>query len=139
MYGELGTIDYIIETGEAYFAAPEDIPRVTRENTQGALFLMERALCSGVTGHVRDLQTGKPLAAEIHVDGCEASYVKCRQADAVYGRFDRLLFPGRYTLEIRAPGYRTEILANVSIQPNSITALEIALTRLSPTTLPSAH
>ena len=27
MYGELDTIDFIIETGEEYFAAPEDIPQ----------------------------------------------------------------------------------------------------------------
>jgi hypothetical protein len=139
MYGELGTIDYIIETGEAYFAAPEDIPRITRENTKGALFLLERALCGGVTGHVRDRETGKPLAAEIHVNGCDAVYVKCRQADAAYGRFDRLLFPGQYTLEIRASGYKTETLANVAIRPDFMTAVEIELSRQSSPTLPSAH
>ncbi len=139
MYGELGTMDYIIETGEAYFAAVEDIPRITGENISGALYLLERALGSGITGHVRDLLTGKPIAAEIHVNGCEASYVKCRRADILRGRFDRLLFPGNYTLEIRAPGYKTEILAGVAVQQNSTTGLEIALTRQPAPMLPSAH
>jgi len=139
MYGELGTMDYIIETGEAYFAAPEDIPRISRENARGALFLMERALGSGVTGHVRDRLTGKPLAAEIHVNGCEATYVKCRRTDEIYGRFDRLLFPGNYMLEIRATGYKTEILTGVPIHPQRMTPLEIALTRETASTLPSAH
>jgi hypothetical protein len=139
MYGEFGTMDYIIETGESYFAALEDIPRITRENVQGALFLLTRALCSGVTGHVHDRITGKPVVAEIHVSGCDASYVKCRHSDAVYGRFDRLLFPGRYLLEIRAPGYATEILTNVPVQSHSMTTLEIALTRQPSAMLPGAQ
>jgi len=139
MYGELGTVDYIIETGEAYFAASEDISRITRENVQGAWYLLERSLGSGVTGHVRDRLTGKPIAAEIHVNGCEAAHVKCRRADAIFGRFDRLLFPGHYTLEIRAPGYKAEILTGVVVQQNSTTGLEIALTRQPDASLPSAH
>jgi len=138
MYGELGTMDYIIETGESYFAASEDIPRIAQENVRGALFLMERSLNSGVTGHVRDRLTGTPIAAEIHVNGCEASYVKCRHSDAVHGRFDRLLFPGRYTVEIRAPGYKTEILTDVHIAA-SMTALDIALTPQSSSMMQSAH
>lgn len=139
MYGELGAMDYIIETGEAYFAEPEDIPRITGENLQGALFLLQRALGSGVTGHVRDRLTGKPLAAEIHISGTDAVYVKCRRSDARYGRFDRLLFPGQYTLEVRAPNYKTEIFPNLQIQPQARTAVEIALLPQPATLLPSAH
>jgi len=139
MYGELGAMDYIIETGETYFAAPEDIPRIARENVEGALFLLERSLGGGVSGHVRDRLTGKPIAAEIYVSGCEASYVKCRHSDPVHGRFDRLLFPGNYTLEIRAPGYKTEALAGVPVRQNSMTPLEITLARQPSSLLPSAH
>jgi hypothetical protein len=139
MYGELGTIDFIIETGEEYFAAPEDIPRIVKENVRGALFLMERALCGGVTGHVRDRQTGKPIAAEIHVNGCDAAYVKCRRADAARGRFDRLLFPGNYTLEIRAPGYQTETITGVQIHGDRMTVLEIAMMKLPAMALPSTN
>jgi len=139
MYGELGTMDYIIETGEAYFAATEDIPRITRENVQGALYLMQRTLGSGVTGHVRDHQTGKPLIAEIHVSGCEASYIKCRRTEATYGRFDRLLAAGNYTLEIRAPGYKSEILPAVPIYPERMTTLEITLARQAMPMLPSTN
>jgi hypothetical protein len=133
MYGELSTIDFIIETGEEYFPAPEDIPRIAEENVLGALFLMERALCSGVAGHVRDRQSGEPVMAEIHVRGLEASYVKARHSDAVYGRFDRLLIPGTYTLEIQAPGYKTEILEGVPVYNDRLTCMDIALTRQPPT------
>jgi hypothetical protein len=139
MYGELGAMDYIIETGETYFAAPEDIPRIARENVEGAMFLLERSLGGGVSGHVRDRLTGKPIAVEIHVNGCEASYVKCRRSDAVHGRFDRLLFPGNYTMEIRAPGYKTEVLAGVPVRQNLMTPLEITLARQPSSLLPSAH
>jgi hypothetical protein len=100
---------------------------------------MERALCGGVTGHVRDRQTGKPIAAEIHVNGCDAAYVKCRRADAARGRFDRLLFPGNYTLEIRAPGYQTETINGVQIHGDRMTVLEIAMTKQPAVTLPSTN
>jgi carboxypeptidase T len=139
MYGEFGTIDFIIETGEEYFAAPEDIPRIVKENVRGALYLMERALCGGITGHVRDRQTGKPIAAEIHVTGCDAVYVKCRHANAARGRFDRLLFPGNYTLEIRAPGYQTETINSVQVHDNRMTILNVALTKQPAETLPSTN
>jgi hypothetical protein len=139
MYGALGTMDYIIETGEAYFAAPEDIPSIVRENVQGALFLMARSLDGGITGHVRDRLTGTPIAAEIHVSGCDASYVKCRRSDAVHGRFDRLLFPGRYTMEIRAAGYQTEILTDVQVEAHARTALEVALIPQPASMLQSTH
>lgn len=139
MYGELGTIDFIIETGEEYFAAPEDIPRIVKENVRGALFLMERALCGGVTGHVRDRQTGKPIAAEIHVNGCDAAYVKCRRTDVARGRFERLLFPGNYTLEVRAPGYQTETINGVQVHGDRMTVLEIAMMKQPAVMLPSTN
>jgi hypothetical protein len=140
MYGMLGTIDFIIETGEEYFAAPEDIPRITRENVRGALFMMERTLSSGVTGHVRDRETGNPVSAEIRVNGSEASYVKSRHTDAGSGRFDRLLSAGSYTLEIRAPGYKTEFIPGVQIHRDRMTILDIGLMAQQPAIAsPGAH
>jgi hypothetical protein len=139
MYGELSTIDFIIETGEEYFPSPEDIPRMAQENVRGALFLMERALTSGVAGHVRDRQTGKPLVAEIHVLGFDAPHVKSRHSDATHGRFDRLLFPGTYALEIRSPGYKTEIIEGVQARSDRLTWLEVSLTRQPLSTLPATN
>jgi hypothetical protein len=129
MYGMLGAIDFIIETGEEYFAAPEDIPRIAKENVRGALFLMERTLSGGVTGHIRDRETGKPVSAEIYVNGSNVSYVKSRHTDAVGGRFDRLLAPGSYTLEIRSPGYKTEFITGVQIHRDRMTVLDVVLTQ----------
>jgi hypothetical protein len=129
MYAELSAVDFIIETGEEYFPSPEDIPRIVHGNVQGALYLMDRALRSGVSGHVRDRYTAKPLSAEIHVQGFDASYVKSRRTNTTSGRFDRLLFPGSYTLEIRSPGYQSEIIEGVQIHQEQSTWLEITLAR----------
>ncbi|MDZ7344102.1 MAG: M14 family zinc carboxypeptidase [candidate division KSB1 bacterium] len=139
MYGEMGVVDFIIETGEEYFPSPEDIPRIAQGNLPGALYLMERALGGGVAGRIRDRSTGKPLRAEVHVQGFAAPHVKARQSDAAYGRFDRLLFPGNYTIEFRAAGYKTEVVEGVQVRKDRMTWLEISLTRESLPALPSTN
>jgi hypothetical protein len=93
-----------------------------------------------VTGHVRDRLTGKPILAEIHVNGSDVSYVKSRHTDAARGRFDRLLSAGSYTLEIRSPGYKTEFISGVQIHRDRMTSLDVALMPQQPAiALPSTN
>ena len=129
MYGELGAIHFIIETAAQYFPRLDRVPSIARENLRGVEFLMARALGSGVIGHVRDAETGKPLPAEIHVDGMLASHVRPRHADEVFGRFERLLLPGSYHLTVVATGYAPAALSDVRVQENQRTVLGVALRR----------
>lgn len=129
MYGDLGAIHFIVESGSQYFPQMDRMPKIVRENLRGAEFLLSRALRSGITGHVRDAGSGKPLAAEIHIEGLQVPYVRPRQSDQVFGRFDRLLLPGTYTVLIVAPGYVPATIAGVRVYEDRRTTLEVSLRR----------
>ena len=129
MYGDLGAIHFIIETGLHYFPQMDRVPKVVKENVRGAEFLMARALRSGIAGHVRDSATGRPVVAEIHVEGAQVPYVRPRHSDEIFGRFDRLLLPGSYTVVIIAAGYLPATLSEVRVQENQRTNLEVSLHR----------
>ena len=129
MYGTGGVIDFICETGEEYFPPPEDLAPLTQENVKGALYVLERALGAGVSGHVVDAETGAPLEAEIIVQGFERDYVKPRRSHAESGRFDRLLLPGTYELRVQKKGYRTMRFENVEVRATGLTLLRAALQR----------
>jgi hypothetical protein len=127
MYGAGGAIDFICETGEEYFPPVEDLLHITQENVNGAMFLLERTLRSGISGHVVDAQTGTPLEAEIIIHGFERDYVKPRRSHPENGRFDRLLLPGTYEVYVQKQGYQTLRFEGIEVRGDSVTGLEIAL------------
>jgi hypothetical protein len=132
MYGAGGAIDFICETGEEYFPSIENLTHLTSENVNGALFLLERVLRSGVSGHVVDAETGTPLEAEILVHGFERDYVKPRRSHPENGRFDRLLLPGTYEVYVQKKGYRTARFDKIAVRAETLTPLEVALLREAP-------
>lgn len=128
-YAMFGAIDFICETGEDYFPTSESLPRLVAENVRGANYLLERTLRSGISGHVREAETGAPLDAEIIVAGLERNYVRPRHANGAFGRFDRLLLPGVYTIIVRKNGYRAARIEQVSVNDSTLTYLEVELQR----------
>ncbi len=129
MYGNGGVIDFICETGEEYFPPLDDLLHLTNENVKGAMFLLERALHSGINGHVVDAETGAPLEAEIVIQGFERDYVKPRRSQPHNGRFDRLLLPGIYTVQVLKPGYQAAHFEKIEVGTAGLTPLEVALQR----------
>ncbi|MGH7496508.1 MAG: M14 family zinc carboxypeptidase [bacterium] len=132
MYGAGGVIDFICETGEEYFPPLDDLFHLSQQNVNGAMFLLERALRSGICGHVVDAETGAPLEAEIVVNGFERNYVKPRHSHPEYGRFDRLLLPGVYEVHVQKKGYQTARFEKIEVRAETSTRLEVALHRETP-------
>ncbi len=132
MYGAGGVIDFICETGEEYFPPVEDLFPIAHENVNGAMFLLERVLRSGLSGHVVDAESGAPLEAEIIVHGFERDYVKPRRSLPENGRFDRLILPGVYEVEIQKKGYVAARFEKVVVRAEALTLLEVALRRELP-------
>lgn len=139
MYGELGAIDFIIETGEEYFPSLADAARIAEQNLRGAMYLLERALGAGISGHVVDAETGKPLNADIHVRGRRADYVRPRHANGAWGRFERLLRPGTYTVEISQTDYETARFEKVQVEADRMTPLHVMLRRKNGHAAESSH
>jgi len=129
MYGELGTIDYIVEVGTQYFPAPKAVPSLLQEHVQAALYLIGRLFDTGVSGHVFDRASGQPLVAVVDVNGFSAEYVRPRSTESEFGSFYHLLPGGVYDLEIRSPGYDTKTISNIAVPEGKVAKVEVALER----------
>lgn len=139
MYGALSAIDFIIETGEEYFPSLADAANIAEQNVRGAMYLLGRALGAGVYGHVVDAETGKPVNADIHVSGLRADYVQPRHANGAFGRFERLLRPGTYAVEVSQADYETARFEKVRVEADRLTPLHVMLRRKNGQTSPSSH
>jgi len=51
-----------------------------------------------------------------------------RTSDSLFGRFDRLLLPGEYSLEISKDGYETEYMTNLEVREGQKTPIDVQLT-----------
>ncbi len=106
MYGALGTLEFLIETGTSFIPPGYRIKPIVEANLEGLFYLLDRLTGPGIAGKVLDLITHKPLEAEVsvlEVDNFE--YIKPRLTKMDTGRFVRLLRPGKYTLLITADNY----------------------------------
>jgi hypothetical protein len=129
MYGELGTIDFIVEVGTDYFPPNREVPAIVSENVKGALYLLDRLNGPGITGHVFDAETGAPLNAEVRVQENSAPHVKVRRTDPRTGRYDRILLPGIYTVEFRSDGYLSRVFAGLRVPRRKPLKLDVRLKR----------
>jgi hypothetical protein len=127
MYGDLRTIDFIVEVGTDYFPPNQDVPKITAANLVGALYLLERLNGPGITGHVFDEETGAPLDAQVRVVGRTVNYVKPRRTVPRTGRYDRILLPGVYTVEFRSDGYFTQVFSGLRVPRTKPLRLDVRL------------
>lgn len=137
-YYAFGTFAFTIEVSRGYRPPEERVDSICRKNLRGAYYLMHRALSSQITGKILDGATGQPLSAEVRILECYAppETILPRFSDREFGRFRRLLNPGRYTIQVIKDGYETktetcEVLygqpteINFYLQPSSIEEREL--------------
>ncbi len=130
MYGRLRAIDYIVELADAYFTRAQDTRTVMREGMRGVRHFLGRALGAGLYGHVLDESTHQPVLAEILVTGYEARHVSPRMSETRYGRFERWLEPGVYTVVFQADGYMQSVWKEVLVGAKGRTELEVYLKKI---------
>ncbi|MDB6127975.1 MAG: hypothetical protein JWM35_1871 [Verrucomicrobia bacterium] len=128
LYGRKGDFDFIIETGKGtHLFAPEEVPTIIAENLNGVRALMARMAGPGLAVHVTDAKTGAPLVAQVWLPRIENETVDRRSTEAEFGRYWRLLKPGKYYLIVSAPGYETAVYPEVGVDAEGWTPLEIKL------------
>jgi hypothetical protein len=127
MYGKLAVIDYIVEVGTKYYPDADKVPSILYQQFRGASYLLDRVLGAKVYGHVFDFYTRRPLQAEVEVVEYKSGFVNARRTDSIFGRFDRLLIPGEYVLDIVSEGYKTKRITGVNIRPGEPVELDVAL------------
>ncbi len=123
-YYALGTFSFTVEVSKGYRPPEERVDSICRKNLRGAYYLMRRALASQITGRIFDAVTGEPLSAEVRILECYAppETILPRFSDREFGRFRRLLNPGRYTIQVVKDGYevKTETCEVFFGQPTEI-------------------
>ena len=129
MYGRLRALDYILEIGTTWFPPVADLQRIEMQLWQAVEVLGRAVLFEGIGGHVLDAATGQPLVCEIRVQGLEAGYVAARVSEPVWGRFERILQPGRYTVSFFREGYQPYVRKDVKVNSGAKTNFTVYLHR----------
>jgi hypothetical protein len=100
---------------------------IAQDNIAGALFILDRINGPGVSGHIKDEVTGKPLEANYKILEIYNDIIATRMSDSLYGRYDRLLQAGNYTLQVSKEGYETETIQGIQVQEGAMTEIEVLL------------
>ena len=117
-----------METGRGTHIFPDsEVAGIVRTNLEGARYLLSRSKGPGLTGHISDAKTGKRLEAIVWIPSIETEDVKRRTSDTMFGRYWRLLSPGKYTSIVMKEGYQTKVLKDVEVKEGEWTGLDVAL------------
>lgn len=126
-YAEMNVLSYIIENGDTYYPPEDKIKFICQENLKAFEYLLNRLHRARLTGHVRDTLTKEPLVADVRVQDFTAPYVKSRRSEPFFGRYDKILSPGTYTITFTAIGYLPKTVNDVIIHEDRATLLDIEL------------
>ncbi|KAA3612634.1 MAG: hypothetical protein DWQ05_18455 [Calditrichaeota bacterium] len=139
MLGQLRAADFTFELGTEYFPDQKEVNKVLHQTRKSVMFFLQNILHTGIRGHVVDFQTGKPVVARILVEGLEASFIAERNSEEMFGRFERLMLPGRYNLTILAKGYCPQFMPEIQVQKDEVTELTVFLMREESSQLDATH
>jgi hypothetical protein len=107
VYAKTGICVLLMEVGDRFWWSGPMVDVLARRTARGCHALLERALEGpGLTGRVVDSR-GKPLVAEIRVEGAHDPAIGPRLSERRLGAYWRLLLPGEVEVTVRAPGHRT--------------------------------
>jgi len=127
LYATHNTLSYTVEMGTSQDADYSLVPEMVESNLNGMKTMLRQVNRAGVTGQVTDAATGLPVRAEIGIPSIDdQGKLLPRMSDSLYGRYYRYLAPGRYTLEITAPGYQS-VTREITVSADSLTRWNIAL------------
>jgi len=129
-YAEERLFSFTIELATQFIPPQSQIAEICQDNLQAALIFLDRVHHSTLTGHVTNAQ-GNTLEAEILIEGIDdatgMSQVEPYSSSQLFGRFDRMLLPGNYTVTFSKDGYISQTIENVMISENNNTSLEVVL------------
>ncbi|RMH71641.1 MAG: T9SS C-terminal target domain-containing protein [Gemmatimonadetes bacterium] len=126
-YSQLGTLSYTVEMCNQFIPPGSEIQSWIDESFPITTYFMDRALRSKLELHVTDAETGDPVVAEVEVAEIELPETFApRVTDAQFGRYDRLLSPGDYTVTVSAFGY-ADTTFTVTIHEDVPTPVDLPL------------
>jgi len=123
-YQAAGALEVLIETADVFIPSGPVGQQVAADNLEGALYLLERAFQSGVTGHAWDQITLTAVPATVQIVEIDNDQIMPRTCDSTYGRYTRLLVPGTYTLRAFAEGTDTVTVSDVVVNEDTLTVVD---------------
>jgi carboxypeptidase D len=126
-YRYMGDNAVTIELSNTFQPPAAQLPTLWDDNRESMLSFMETVNELGVRGVVTDAQTGRPLSAQVLVQGNSQPVF----TDPDVGDFHRMLLPGTYTITISAQGYNSRTIPNVAVFSSSTTRLDVGLLSLA--------
>jgi hypothetical protein len=130
LYGQLGTFDFVVETGKgASIFPPYEVEGIVRANLNGIRYMLRRAEGPGLAVKVSDAKTRTPLEATVWFPAIETEDVARRTTNPQTGVLHRLLKPGRVALHVSKPGYASVVLTNIAVGDSAWTRLDVQLKR----------
>ncbi|MEO0103457.1 MAG: M14 family zinc carboxypeptidase [candidate division WOR-3 bacterium] len=131
LYYTFGTFAFTCEMWRGYYPPEERVDTICERVFTGVQYLLKRILQSHLAIKVVELNTNKPLKAEVRVLEAYAppETILPRYTDPILGRARRILKPGIYTIEILKEGYYSKRFS-IEISPFNIKDTTIYLERM---------
>jgi len=128
LYGRLGTMDFIVETGNgASIFPPHEVEGIVKANLKGIHYMLRRAEGPGLAVQVTDAKTGTPLEATVWFPAIETEDVDRRTSNPQTGMHHRILKPGAYSIHVSKPGFAPVVLNKVAVNDSGWTSLKVSL------------
>ncbi|NCA75397.1 MAG: T9SS type A sorting domain-containing protein [Alphaproteobacteria bacterium] len=108
-YGCTGNIGWSIEISNNKQPPSSQIMTFYNNNKPAMIEMISRSNW-GISGIITDSATGEPLRATVWINDYYPVY-----SDPEVGDFHKYIIPGNYTVKIRANGYKTKTLTNITV------------------------
>lgn len=113
-----------IELSSTKLIAGSYIPTIWNYN-RAAWLNLTAELLTGIQGVVKD-PNGIPVKVKVTVSGHDATNSEV-YSDSLTGHYARMIFPGTYTLQFSADGYRTVTVNNITAIAAQKTPLDVTI------------
>jgi hypothetical protein len=131
-YSRWGDLDTTVEVTSSGTPPPSSIPTFCAEHRQAVINYMLKTF-QGVAGLMRDAETGTPLDGQVVATATSSASIpvpheyKEVYTDPRVGDFHRVLEPAVYTVECRAPGFRSVVIPGVVVNADETTVVNCTL------------
>ena len=131
-YGNFGSVAFSVEVSDTTIQNPAMVDGIVARNLPGQYYLLQRALGPSVTGIIRDSVTLEPIEAEVQVLERINADINPRLSRPDFGRYNRILAAGSYTLKFLKSGYRDKTVTNVHVGSSGPTTVDVLLFPTNP-------
>lgn len=131
LYANLRSLSLIVEVGKEFFPERKVLEELVAAQMLGAEYILDRVLSSSLVGHIYDNKTRRPLPAMIQLEEDFSPVVSPSRCVPDFGRFHRLVLPGRYTITAMMEGYKKVDIPHLLVNQGQSVLVDIPMEKLT--------